>query len=66
MSDLQPILQAGELGPVFDVPADVLAAAGKPEPGQSPLAPNVDARLSAVESTSADTMRRVTDLEVAP
>jgi hypothetical protein len=48
------------------VPPDVLAAGGNPVPGQSPLAPNTDQRLSAIEATAADTNRRVTDLEVAP
>lgn len=63
MSDI-PVTPDGTPGPPFPVPADVLAQAGKPVPGQSPLAPNTDQRLAAIESTSADTLRRVTDLEV--
>ena len=65
MSDI-PVPPEGTPGAPWDVPPDVLAAGGNPVPGQSPLAPNTDQRLSAIEATAADTNRRVTDLEVAP
>lgn len=65
MSDI-PLTPDGSPGPPFDLPPDVVAEGGKPVPGQAPLAPNTDSRLTAVESTTADALRRITDLEVAP
>jgi len=64
VSDI-PVTPEGAVPPPFDLPPDVIAQGGKPIPGQSPLAPNTDSRLSAVESTTADALRRITDLEVA-
>jgi len=59
----QPVTPEGSPAAPFPIPPDVLNNGGKPPPGQSPLAPNTDARLTALESTTSDTLTRVTNLE---
>jgi len=62
MSDIQ-LTPEGSPGAPFPIPPEVLNQGGKPPPGQNPLAPQTDSRLTALESTTSDTLTRVTNLE---